>query len=146
MIFFYNNSRIAWYHWFQLMTQILGLQLLRGGIAWFYVSVIDLVRVKTFGQMLLETIWNNLSKNKKKNQVKIISIKIIYIPDGIERTGRKGILCTVKYLCIYATQLRKEYLQKNPLITSIIYFNFHYFTISHGLTIFLLISYCQVSL
>lgn len=59
--------------------------------------------------MLLETIWNNLLKNKKKkkNQVKIISIKIIYVPDGIERTGRKGILCTVKYLCIYATQLRK---------------------------------------
>lgn len=50
------------------MTQILGLQLLRGGIAWFYVSVIDLVRVKTFGQMLLETIWNNLSKNKKKKK------------------------------------------------------------------------------
>lgn len=47
----------------------------------------------------------------------------------------------VKYLCIYATQLRKEYLQKNPLITSIIYFNFHYFTISHGFIIFLLISY-----
>lgn len=53
--------------------------------------------------MLLETIWNNLSKNKKKNQVKIISIKIIYIPDGIERTGRKGILC----IYAYATQLRK---------------------------------------